>query len=101
MSETQGISKEKVVGEKIIPGLSMEDVISLLFMGNVVNRDLAGGLYIGMGVFPKSQNEKSSYTGNASLDGYDIVFEKGKVISTKVVTERLGSKKANFSYTIK
>ena len=101
VQDTYGISKEKTVGEKINPGLSMEDVISLLSMGNVVNRDLAGGLYIGMGVFPKNQNEKSSYTGNAALDGYDIVFENGKVISAKVVNERLGSKKANFSYTIK
>ena len=36
---------------------------------------------------PKNANEKSSYTGDASLDGYDIVFEEGKVVSKKIVSE--------------
>lgn len=99
--EAQRIANAKAAGDKIIPGVSMEEVISILQMGESLNRNTMGGIFVGMGVFPQNANEKSSYTGDASLDGYDIVFEKGKVVSKKMVSERLGSKKANFSYTIK
>jgi len=99
--EAQRIANAKAAGDKIIPGVTMEEVISILQMGESLNRNTMGGIFVGMGVFPKNANEKSSYTGDASLDGYDIVFEKGKVVSKNMVSERLGSKKSYFSYTIK
>ncbi len=101
LEEAERIANAKATSDKIIPGVTMEEVISILQMGESLNRSSMGGLFIGMGVFPQNANEKSSYTGDASLDGYDIVFENGKVVSKKIVTERLGSKKANFSYNIK
>lgn len=93
------IANAKAAGEKIIPGISIEDVITILQMGESLNRNTMGGIFVGIGVFPQNPNEKSSFTGNASLDGYDIVFEKGKVVSKQVVEERFGSKTANFSST--
>jgi|WetSurMetagenome_2_1015567.scaffolds.fasta_scaffold82550_2 hypothetical protein len=100
-SETQRSTNSGTSGGKISPGISMEDVILLLSLEGVLNRNTMGGIYVGMGVFPQNQNEKSSYTGDASLDGYDFVFEKGKVKSVKIVNDRLGSKKINFSYNFK
>lgn len=99
LSQLNDIGSKQMMNKnsKIIPGLSLEEVISILSMGDVINRDIMGGLYIGTGVFPKTVNEKSSYSGNASIDGYDIVFEKGKVISSKIITERMGNRKVNFS----
>ena len=92
-----GAKQISTINSKLVPGLSLEEVISLLSMEEVINRNIMGGLYVGMGIFPQNANEKSSYTGNASIDGYDIVFEKGKVVSTKIITDRIGSKKASFS----
>ena len=92
-----GAKQISTINSKLTPGLSLEEVISLLSMEEVINRNIMGGLYVGMGIFPQNANEKSLYTGNASIDGYDIVFEKGKVVSTKIVTDRMGSKKASFS----
>jgi hypothetical protein len=100
-SETQRSNNSSTSGGKILPGISMEDVILILSLEGVLNRNTMGGIYVGMGVFPQNQNEKSSYTGDASLDGYDFVFEKGKVKSVKIVNDRLGSKKINFSYNFK
>ena len=101
VSDARMIAIGKAQGDKIIPGLTMEEIISILNMDRTLNRNVFGGMFVGMGVFSQNANEKSSYSGIASLDGFDIVFEKGKVISKTIVPERLGSKKANFSYTIK
>lgn len=43
-----------------------------------LNRNALGGIVVGMGVFPQNANEKSTLTGDASLDGYDIAFENGR-----------------------
>jgi sulfatase modifying factor 1 len=98
--EVQRTSYIKAVGEKIILSVSMEEVRSLLSMRESLNRETMGGIFVGVGLFPLNENEKSSCTGDVSIDGYDIVFENGKAVSKKLVSERLGSKKSNFSYTI-
>lgn len=95
--EEQNIENAKNAGEKIIPGVSLEEVISLLLMEESLDRNTAGGILVPMSVFPHNKNDKSIYSGNASIDGYDIVFDNGKVVSKILVSERLGSKKANFS----
>ncbi len=87
-------------GEKIVPGLRCEKVISLLAMNDVVNRSAFGGIYVGNGVLPENENEQSTFTGLASLDGYDIIFDQGKVVSKKLVPEQIGSGRVNFSSSV-
>jgi hypothetical protein len=99
--ETQNIPDTLAASQKISQGMTLEEVIAILEMDELVNRNTGGGIFIGMGVFPKNTMEKSSYTGNALLDGYDLVFENGKVISKKLVIGSLGNKKAYFNYTIR
>ncbi len=51
----------------------------------MVNRNSNGALAVGLGIFPQKTTQKSAFTGTASQYGYDIEFEKGKVVSKKLV----------------
>lgn len=101
LKEKVARSDSDATSNKLIAGMSMEEVLKLLSLDQIVNRDSSGGLFVGLGVFPQSLTEISSFSGNASLDGYDIVFENGKVVSKELVSDRLGSKRVNFKSNAK
>ena len=95
------ISKAQDISAKIVPGVSLEKVLSLLSMDDIINRQSMGGIYIGMGVFPQNYQEQSTYTGTADLDCFTIVFEKGKVVSKTMNIKKIGCRQAVFTYVIK
>ena len=96
----EGFLNAKAANEKILPGVTVEEVISILSMEKLF-KDLTWtrDIYISKGFLTKNPNEKSSYTGAISLDGYDIEFDKGKVVSKKMVSERLGTQSVGFTQT--
>jgi FKBP-type peptidyl-prolyl cis-trans isomerase len=91
------INEVNAADEKIVPGVSIEDVISLLKMDNILNRNAFGGMYVEIGVFPENANSKSTFTGTASIDGYDIVCDNGKVVSKQKDIAQIGTGRVNFS----
>ena len=92
------IETAKKADEKIIPGISVEEVISVLRMDKIVNASKT--YYVGMGLFPDNENEKSKYTGKLSLDGFDMTFENGKMVSKDINVEKMGSRKVEVQYKL-
>jgi hypothetical protein len=66
-----------VIGEKIVPGISIEKVLSLLSIEEISPIIFSTGV--------------KGFTGTAKLCGFDLVFEKGIVVSKKIIENDLGT----------
>ncbi|HEY5590141.1 MAG TPA: hypothetical protein VIK55_03900 [Paludibacter sp.] len=71
------IKEALLVSDKIIPGISIQEVLSLLSLKNLESI-----------IFPTGAK---TFTGTAKISGFELVLNNGIVVSKKVNQEDLGS----------
>lgn len=98
--KNQMVEEANQVLQKIVPGIQMEEVLKIIGYDNLINREIGikKGAYIGeYDIFPQDANKESDFSGTAEMKGYVIAFKKGKVVSSKIDQEKLGTKGCKFS----
>jgi predicted RNase H-like nuclease (RuvC/YqgF family) len=91
--------KASEINEQITQGTSIEEVISILLFGNIINRN--NNELTGIGVLPLNENQTSTFTGLARLNGFELQFKDGKVISKIFHENEFGYRRHFFKNTFK
>jgi sulfatase modifying factor 1 len=86
---------------KLKTGMTFEEIVSILLFEEEINKTYLGGIFVGIGLFPKDSNSINTYTGIVNLHEYQLNLENSKLKECRINWDKFGSETFNGEYIYK